>query len=474
MRDNLMRQISRWMFRVMAYHSPVISVPPQGVTLKKVTIINPGQGRIPEQMIRVEGDCITQISHDLPASSLPVVDCSGGFALPGLIDMHVHIPPLSRELANLLFLSYGVTTIRETGDADGSTWEGRRQIRVGQVPGPRIFASGAVLDGQSPFLPTSWGLNTPGEARDAVARLAALGADFIKIHHKLSEPVLVAICEAAAARGLRVVGHVPSCVPFERAGIWDVQHLDGIVPYPAPGENLLDVQKKWIELTSDQIDAYVKSSLHQGLVHTPTLVSEEALVRMADPCLPDDPAIALLPRYYRDGIWNRKSMPLFSRFMDDILLVMKQAMERSLEVVRRLSQAGVRIHLGTDTVGMPFLVPGASLHREMALMVASGLNMESVWTAGTSAAGKSLGMPLLGTVQEGAPADLLIFGEDPTDNLTALSTLKGVVAAGRYYPKVFLDEAWLRHRKCFERPGYEAFMTTFIRLSLKLMMKPNL
>jgi len=471
MQDTLMRRASRLMFRAMAYRPPLIQVPPPGFILTDVTVVNPGKARLPHQTLIVEGDRIVSIAAEPPppSSPLPQVDGVGAWVTPGLIDMHVHIPPLSRELVNLLFLAYGVTGVRETGDADGSTWEARRRIQAGQVPGPRIFASGPVLDGDPPFLFTSWKVRNAAEARQAVAALARQGADFIKVHHKLSVEALTAIREAATEHGLRVVGHIPESVPFEQAQIWDVQHLDGLVPYPQPSETLLDIQRKWRDLDPARIDFYVQTSVEQGLVHTPTLVTSEALIRMADAHAIDDPAVRLMPRYYREGVWDRRTMPLFRHFTDETLDVMKQGLGRGQEIVRRLDRADVRLHLGTDTAAVPFTVPGESLHREFRLMLEAGLSLEAVWQAGTSAAGASLGFPQLGVVQAGAPADLLIFEQDPTTSLAALATLKGVVAAGRFYAKAFLDAALARHRERFERPAHEKFTLAFIRLSLKLM-----
>ncbi|HSD84762.1 MAG TPA: hypothetical protein VLG46_12920, partial [Anaerolineae bacterium] len=414
MKDTATRRTFKLLFRLLTYRSPTLPVPPQGVTLSDVTVVNPGRDRQAHQTIVIAGDQITQLSSDdappSAASHQPIV-CPNAYVLPGLIDMHVHVPPLTRDLVGLLFLLHGVTTIRETGDADGSTWQARERIRDGHVPGPRIFASGAVLDGKPPFLPTSWGLSDPGEAREAVARLAALGANFIKVHHKVSPQVLVAIREAAQQHGLRTVGHIPISVPFEQAGIWDVQHLDGVVPYPQSHETPLDVQKKWRDLDPARIDFYVRTSVEQGLAHTATLVTTESLLKTADPHSPDDPAVHWLPRYYREGIWDRRYMPLFERFTDETLSVMKQAQQRALEVVGRLNQSGVRLHLGTDSAAMPFLVPGISLQRELELMVEAGLELESAWIAGTSAASESLDLPRLGTLQAGAPADCLLFDD---------------------------------------------------------------
>jgi imidazolonepropionase-like amidohydrolase len=109
--------------------------------------------------------------------------------------------------------------------------------------------------------------------------------------------------------------------------------------------------------------------------------------------------------------------------------------------VRALRDAGARIHAGSDVLN-PFVVPGASLHQELRLLVAAGLTPEEAWVAATRAPGEMLGrrnQPGLGTVADGAPADLLVFKEDPTRDLAALGTLEAVVADGRLYLRDDLD-----------------------------------
>jgi len=108
--------------------------------------------------------------------------------------------------------------------------------------------------------------------------------------------------------------------------------------------------------------------------------------------------------------------------------------------VPALFRAGVRIHAGTD-VGNPFLVPGASLHEELRHLVGAGLTPEEAWLTATRLPGEFLREPGLGTVAAGAPADLLLFREDPTRDLAALATLEAVVAGGRLYSRETLDEA---------------------------------
>jgi hypothetical protein len=418
-----------------------------------------------ECRVVIQGDRISRIGRE-PDDSGPF---AGAYALPGLIDMHVHIPPPARELTNLLFLAHGITTVRETGDADGTTWRGRVRIGAGQVPGPRIFTSGPVLDGEPPFLPTSWPVRDREDAWEAVAALAAQGADFVKVHHRLSSGALAGIRKAAEMHGLRVVGHVPSAVSFDEAGIWDVQHLDGLVPYPEGDETPVDYQRRWLALDPRAIARYVHTSAEQGLAHTPTLVSGESLVRLVEPGGPDEPAAWLMPRYYRDGAWDRERMPLFQRFSDEALALMRQGLVRSQMIVVALHEAGVRLHLGTDTAGMPFVVPGASLWGEMGLMAGAGLPLADIWEAGTHGAGHSLGIEGLGRVVEGAPADLLLFREDPSHDLAALSSLQAVVADGRLYTCEALEQALERHRNRFERPLYDWLTVGLTRLGTRLM-----
>ena len=70
---------------------------------------------------------------------------------------------------------------------------------------------------------------------------------------------------------------------------------------------------------------------------------------------------------------------------------------------------------------------------------------------------------LLGRVERGAPADLLVFREDPTRDLDALSTLEAVVADGRLYTREHLDEELARRRRYFEGALFDAVSVTLTR-----------
>lgn len=72
-------------------------------------------------------------------------------------------------------------------------------------------------------------------------------------------------------------------------------------------------------------------------------------------------------------------------------------------------------------------------------------------------------MPLLGTIEPGAPADLLVLREDPTRSLAALSTLEAVIADGRFYSKRALDDAVARYRGKFGSWLYDRITMLLVR-----------
>lgn len=453
---------------LFALRPPTLVVPSQGFVLTDMTIVNPGRYRRSRQTLVVRGAQIERIAATDSTSSLQADTrrFSGGYVLPGLIDMHVHFASSpDRDLFALLFLAYGVTTVRDTGNFDGSIWQTRQLMLDGQIPGPRIFACGPILDGDPPVWPNSRVVRTADEAQAAVDEVVEQGANCVKVYSLLIPPALTAIQEAAAQYGLPVIGHIPLAVPFAEAQLADVQHLTGVPPPLAqPPSSIIGwLAASWHELDSTRMDDIVRASIEHHTAHTPTLVVTERLSRLLDLQQAPDATAHLLPRYYRDLLWSRQEgFPYMRNVAPEDVQLLKQEMQKLKEVVRRLHAAGVRVHAGSDTPN-PFVVPGVSLHEELRLLVDSGFTPEEAWVAATSAAGESLRVPKLGTVQEGALADLLIFREDPTHDLAALSTLEAVVTAGRLYPKDMLDQALARWRAHFEGAFYDSVSMTIAR-----------
>ena len=104
----------------------------------------------------------------------------------------------------------------------------------------------------------------------------------------------------------------------------------------------------------------------------------------------------------------------------------------------RLHAHGVRVHAGTDTL-MPYVAPGSSLHGELAELRDAGIASDDVWNIATREAGHTLGLAGLGTLEVGAPADLLFLRSDPRGDLSALREIEAVLADGRLYRRADIE-----------------------------------
>jgi imidazolonepropionase-like amidohydrolase len=130
--------------------------------------------------------------------------------------------------------------------------------------------------------------------------------------------------------------------------------------------------------------------------------------------------------------------------------------------VKRMHDEGVRLHSGTDTL-VAFVVPGAALHRELRIYVDAGMTPEEALAISMRDSAADLGVPGLGEIRAGAPADLLVFREDPTRSLDALDSLAAVIRDGRLYPRDVLDEQLARYRAHFDSRLFDAIVTPIVR-----------
>ena len=362
------------------------------------------------------------------------------FVLPGLIDLHTHAFPGTKDWFGRLELMHGVTSVRDAG-ADVSIFDYKRMVARGDRVAPRIFACGMPLDGSPPAFPPPFSgavVDTPEQGRHRVRQLAAKGADHVKAFIHLTPPVLEAIRSEAAEQGLPVIGHVPRFSHIEDAGIADVQHLTGIPEGPTTAFALDGSFPAWLEACS-RVDRERRARVHeacleQGIAHTATLVLWKGLARCADPSLPRPATTGLVPDVFADVFWGTRRPPgPYIRALDErVLDGVRAAWPYMLESVAALREAGVRVLAGTDVVN-PWIVPGQGLHEELALLVECGYTPEEALELATREAGSRLGLAGLGRLEPGAPADLMVLREDPTKDLRALETLERVVADGRSY-----------------------------------------
>ncbi len=425
----------------------------EGFVLRGVTLVEPARGRRPGAELRVaEGRIAAGGSGDAPV----LEGFAGHTVLPGLIDMHAHLPAASAldltSYFGLLHVGFGVTSVRDAGDIDGTAVPAAiRAFEEEGRPGPRVFPCGPFVSGPNPRWANSRVVSEPAEAAAVVEELVAEGARCIKVYDDLDVARIRALVEAARARGLPAMGHVPYGLTLEEARVPDTQHLMGVAR-PAEierGDHVVFRIVDWRGVDEARMDEVARLSRELGLVHTPTLVSTHQLRHFEDyEAARRDPVVMLLPRLYTDVAWHPTAgLPFYRNLDAEDHATIRDAAAKKLRMVAKLHAAGVGLHLGTDSP-QPFVVPGAALWTEMGLFAQAGIPLEEIWADATSRAGASLGVPGLGTLGAGAPADLLLFREDPTRDLAALDSLAAVVVRGRLYTRDQLDTArgrWRAH-----------------------------
>src|SRR5262245_15768270 len=162
-----------------------------------------------------------------------MVQPKGKYLIPGLAEMHAHIPPNdnveSQKEVLRLFLVNGVTTIRGMlGHPTHLTL--RDQVKRGEVLGPHIYTSGPSFNGIS--------VKTPEGGEKMVREQKAAGYDFMKMHPGLTLENFNAVIKTANEVGMTYGGHVSAAVGVWRcidANYATIDHCDGFIEGMVPG-----------------------------------------------------------------------------------------------------------------------------------------------------------------------------------------------------------------------------------------------
>ena len=196
--------------------------------LKNVNVVDPLEGLMDGMTVVVKGNKIFKIGkkEDFRLSNKNnIIDGSNRFLIPGLWDSHVHFY-FDRELAlhmPELFLSAGITSVRDTGGAFSYMDSIRQNSLNNPRTHPRVKIAGPLIDGNfnvynGSVLPElSIRTRTVSESIEETERLVAQGVDFLKAYEMLSPEQFEAIAAIAARENLRLAGHVPLSMEITQA-----------------------------------------------------------------------------------------------------------------------------------------------------------------------------------------------------------------------------------------------------------------
>lgn len=407
-----------------------------------VTIVDVEQGiLIPGQTVLVVNDRIDQIGAQDKVKNpkdATIIDGKGLYLMPGLVDAHVHYydaPVFGRVL-----LANGVLLVRDMGMPNEYILPLRDQLNSGEILGPEMVAMGAMLDGSSPAIPTiSISVSAPEQGRAAVQSQVSAGVDAIKVYSNLDQAVFLAIVDEAKKLGIQVVGHIPDTVYIEDAA---VAGLDGI-------EHWFGFQKAIAKMLGDPVN------LEHGWMSS----QAEYLIRVGevDPqALQDfyhglktngvmvDPTVVTFKNLPNIDAFELQSVPHAEYISQELFSMWKTQWAGQTEfpdvfwqswaqMVRQMNEAGIPLMVGTDLM-CPGLVPGYSVHEEMAIWQEAGIPPADILRSATLVPMQFMGLSdRLGNIRAGRIASMILVRGNPLEDIRNAQQVESIFLRGQYF-----------------------------------------
>jgi len=445
------------------------SAPAAPIAITNVTVLPmDGERTLADQTVIVEGGRIRSVGPAARAS-IPAgatrIDGRGKFLMPGLAEMHAHVPPgnpTDEQLADIMFLyiANGVTTIRGMLGAPYQI-ELKAKLSSGAMLGPRFFPAAPSLNGNSAPNPAA------GVALVRAARTT--GYDLMKIHPGVSRETWDASTAEMRSIGMTFGGHVPMAVGVVHAmqsGIATIDHVDGYLEAAVRDSAIYNAPGTTLGTVIDAIDpakfaGLARLSRERNVWNVPTMYLWENFYNERTPeQLAALPEMAYVSGQQVTAWMNQKR----NRAQADAAQEMTPArraryLDLRRQMLKTLADEGAPLLMGTDSPQM-FNVPGYALHRELMVARASGLSTYQILESGTRNVGRYVSESLkqdgaFGTVTAGQWADLVLLDANPLTDLANLTRRSGVMVRGRWVSAAEITSGLerIRNKHAAQRPG---------------------
>lgn len=343
------------------------------------------------------------------------IDATGKTIIPGLINAHGHVNDIS-QLG--IYLRDGITTVQSLGGA--KEVEIRGQLN-GAAPGtePHFYIAGLIQD--STAIPGAVAITTPAQARQSVDDLMREKPNFVKVRvddfrgarAKMPPEVYQAAIDEARKNGFRTAAHIvylDDAKGVLRAG----------VDYIAHSVRDQDVDQEFIDLMKKRDVSYCPTLTRELAVfaysESPDFFKDPFFLKEADPAeiaKLQDPKNQEAVRNDPAAQWYKDHLPVAMRNL------------------KKVSDAGINIAMGTDSGGGPGRFQGFFEHLELEYEVKAGLTPMQALISATSGAAKTLAISKeAGTLQKGKWADLVVLSANPLDDIRNTRKIDSVWLGG--------------------------------------------
>ncbi|MFA9453087.1 MAG: amidohydrolase family protein [Candidatus Aminicenantaceae bacterium] len=387
--------------------------------------------------IVIEGNAIQSIrgarqGENPYSGEAHVIDGSGLYALPGLINLHAHIhdtrgrSPVPFEYLYKLWLSCGITAVRDVGSNTQKTFQERASSQAGEIVAPRIY------------LYMRAGGRTPEEARQAVQRIKKAGGDGVKIFG-MDQDIMEAVVQEARALGLRVAHHVgveETDARHDAAyGVTSIEHWYGVpdaalrgsqnFPYDYNYNDESDrfryAGRLWREADPKKLQKVLSDMVANKVSWCPTFVIYESnrdLQRAKNQPWFTEYLHPVLEEYFVPSPANHGSYQWNWTTTDEVFW--RENYQLWMKAVSAFADMGGVVGCGEDA-GYIYMMYGFSLIRELELHQEAGFHPIDVIMHATGNNARILGLEdRLGRIRPGWLADVILVEGNPLKNLKVL------------------------------------------------------